>query len=165
MKAVTTFRDGSRLTVEHGWQTVWSMYPEPDPRWRFTDAAGHEHYYDEGSWGDDAYPTLRALYDKDHECYLCRGDDYEPFLGYECRECGEAVTPGMITGPHSVVIAGQQHAWLDNVRTDDPEYVQAALAKGAVLRQDVNGAVLDSVPVSEEELAVAYERHEQGRRP
>lgn len=69
---------------------VTSSLPSADEGWRFSDAAGHEHYYRDG------YPTLVAVVDDRYWCDDC-GDEHID-SHWECPQCGERITPGLV-GP------------------------------------------------------------------
>lgn len=78
--------------------------PTLNPRWTFTDAAGHDHRYDHG------YPTLDYIIDASHWCDGYEG--YEPHdphehvdeSHYECLICREVIEPGILPAftPQSV---------------------------------------------------------------
>lgn len=72
-----------------------------DAGWRYTDANGHEHHCDYGA--ADPYPTLRTVLYETYWCDNC-GDEHE-LSRLECRQCGEAITPGR-TGPGVKYITG-----------------------------------------------------------
>lgn len=75
------------VTVEQQTEQVFSNLPEPDPRWRYTDSNGHEHYRAERDW-----PTLEWVVDHTYWCGDCRDEHDEGH--YACRMCGEPVEPG-----------------------------------------------------------------------
>ena len=112
-----------------------------DENWRFTDAAGHEHYWTgepllmiDGSH----YPSL--IYVVDEWCYRDHGlygdasdpDGHPAAAHYECRLCGEHVSPGM-TGPGTTMIPGMRTAYLDDepVSGERAEEVMAAYIEAA----------------------------------
>lgn len=78
--------------------------PTLDPRWTFTDAAGHDHHYDRG------YPTLDYIIDASHWCDGHEGmynhDPHEQAdeSHYECLICREVIEPGILPAftPQSV---------------------------------------------------------------
>jgi hypothetical protein len=82
---------------------------EPDPRWKFTDAAGHEHAYDE----DDKTPTLKAVIIADWWCATC--NDEHDDVELQCAQCGEAIVPGTRAGPDRIAIPGVREVYLENV--------------------------------------------------
>ncbi len=78
----------------------------PDPRWRFVDAAGHEHRR-----VGNALPTLRYVIDE----WWADADGEEHSDGhYECLECDEHVTPGVKSGD-AVQVPGVTRFYLDGV--------------------------------------------------
>ena len=79
----------SDATVEYeqGGERVFSYMPEPDPEWRYTDAAGHEHYRE-----GHRYPTLVTVHDYTYWCEHCR--DEHDVTHLECPLCGEHIVPG-----------------------------------------------------------------------
>jgi|HubBroStandDraft_2_1064218.scaffolds.fasta_scaffold54488_6 hypothetical protein len=112
-----------------------------DRRWRFTDAAGHEHAYAEdfpGSFGDRLrddrarhYPTLRPLYEAAGYCGRCNDyhDDRDIIVRYECPLCGETIRPGT-TGPGTIYIPGMISAYLNDqpISQEEAERIIAARA-------------------------------------
>ena len=75
------------FTYEEGGERVYSYMPEPDPEWRYTDAAGHEHYRE-----GPRYPTLMTAHDYTYWCEDCR--DEHDVTHLECSLCGEHIVPG-----------------------------------------------------------------------
>lgn len=75
-----------------------TLGPRMDKSWSHRDKAGHFHAY---STAEERYPTL---YEINHPCASPHldGDDWwcECFTSWQCRICGETITPGMIQGPH-----------------------------------------------------------------
>lgn len=69
----------------------------PDKNWRYTDARGHVHEWDDG------YPTLRWVIDEVTWCADCREEHEHGH--YECALCGERIEPGT-TGPVTHLIEG-----------------------------------------------------------
>jgi hypothetical protein len=57
-----------------------------DETWRYTDQAGHEHYWRDG------YPTLVEIVDERYWCDDCEDEHTETHL--ECPLCGESIVPG-----------------------------------------------------------------------
>lgn len=91
--------DGTELVFEQSYIDVRTMgHSVYDPDWRFTDAAGHDHYRQ-----DSEFPTLEERWDAGEADYesACTDsgcscwDDPEPvFAGYYCKTCGETIEPG-----------------------------------------------------------------------
>jgi hypothetical protein len=69
---------------------VTSAGPRPDKTWRFTDAAGHEHYWSDG------WPTLAWFVTERWWCEDCEDEHTEG--EWCCPLCEEVIAPGM-TGP------------------------------------------------------------------
>lgn len=87
-----TLKDGSKLTHQASYQTVTSMGgPVPDPKWIFTDLAGHTHKY---GTPDNAYPTLKPVWDIGY-CGTCDDTHCEGEIldHYVCAECGVRIEP------------------------------------------------------------------------
>ena len=81
--------DFGELRIETEMIDVTSSLPKPDPNWTYTDQHGHQHRYEDG------YPTLMRVVD---ETYVDEfGDEVEDWH-FECPQCGEHITPGMV-GP------------------------------------------------------------------
>lgn len=72
------------LSVHQDHQTVTSDLPEPDPEWRFVDAAGHGHFR-----SDDGYPTLEWV---TLPCTMGH-DDCDAEGSYRCLLCDEEIRP------------------------------------------------------------------------
>lgn len=74
---------------------ITSERATPNERWKFTDADGHEHYYDRG------YPTLEYVVDVQHWCDGTEGFAlHDPHMQvdrghYECMECRVIIEPLM----------------------------------------------------------------------
>lgn len=86
---MTTIRGpGFTVTITTEQIELTSLGPEPDPGWRFTDAAGHEHYRGERGW-----PTLGWVIDERYWCPDCE-DEHEDGH-WACSICGEWISPGM----------------------------------------------------------------------
>jgi hypothetical protein len=99
---------------------VTSALPYPDERWRFTDAAGHEHRYRRQGAGD-YYPTLVWVVDERWWCDDC-GDEHTEGH-YECRACGERIVPGL-AGPDYFPrrIPGRVTYWLGDTEISPDRY-------------------------------------------
>lgn len=82
-------------------ETIYSYLPEPDPDWKYTDAAGHPHFY--GPEG--GYPTVTWVLDRRYWCEGCRDEHQEGH--WECPLCGEHVVPGTrMPSPYGTMIFG-----------------------------------------------------------
>jgi hypothetical protein len=104
------FAAGVTCTVNQEHIQVTSEYGEPDKNWKFTDAAGHEHYRVSDL---EPYPTLRLAHGEGYWCRAC-SDEHEDSW-FECGLCGEKITLGMTPGPITVFIPGLHEAYLENV--------------------------------------------------
>jgi len=77
------------LKMTREYETVYSSSPQPDSKWQFTDAAGHEHYR-----GDHSYPTLKTVVDRTYWCEGCRDKHTETHLA--CKLCDESIEPSTV---------------------------------------------------------------------
>lgn len=91
------------LTVERDMIPVQSI-SEPDPNWRYTDAAGHDHFAAierrAGDGGDPrvtGYPTLEWITEP-HECGVFCEENGCPGQRHVCRQCGEEIRTGSRMG-------------------------------------------------------------------
>lgn len=104
---------------------------EPDPRWTYTDDAGHVHMAAETDDGRVWYSTLET-YSEDHECDLTCGEDGCPsYLG--CRICGERISPRQRAG-RTRWIKGMTAYLIDGCHVDEA----AARALAAAWQRDLN---------------------------
>lgn len=109
------------VDVQQEWIDVTSSFPSPDPRWTYTDQAGHEHHYSNG------YPTLRYVVDGSHWCDGTEGlYNHDPHLAvdeyhYECQQCGEVIEPRLVPGGYPQSIPGMISATLSGIRRDGIE--------------------------------------------
>jgi hypothetical protein len=115
-----TAPDGRVFEREQSMVDVTSARGRPDDHWRFTDKAGHAHFYGP----EHSLPTLKAITYK-----WCSedGDEYESVRHYECVLCGEKVTPGRVYGERQV-IAGIASFYIDGVNVAGDVF-QAEVAK------------------------------------
>ncbi|MFF9269112.1 hypothetical protein [Streptomyces rochei] len=89
MSTLSAHLPEGELTIEHEGEWVTSNSPQPDPHWRTTDKEGHQHAYVDGP---DRYPTLVSVTGDAYWCTLCCDEHADTW--YECRICGEKITPG-----------------------------------------------------------------------
>jgi hypothetical protein len=110
--------EGWTFRVERDRIEVTSNLPRPDPNWQHTDQAGHQHHRE-----DNAYPTLRAVDEPTYWCADC-GDDHTRSR-YECRICGETITPGLV-GPSAFreFIPGMASYWLNDQPITEDRYLE-----------------------------------------
>lgn len=88
MRAEAT-TDRGVFRVERELIEVRSDQPRPDEQWRYTDHAGHDHYWQAGR---EPYPTLREVVDETYWCEDCEDEHTSSHL--ECPLCGETIVPG-----------------------------------------------------------------------
>lgn len=94
---MTYSHDGRTLEIITERVEVSSYSPEPDPRWTFTDAAGHAHAPSRsGVNGPLIYPTMELATGAIVWCEDCQ-DDHGTECWWECRICGEKILPGIRT--------------------------------------------------------------------
>lgn len=96
--------DRELIEVGAGWT------PVADPRWMFTDAAGHEHRRTR-----DGYPSLAWVITGQDGCGdpECCGETWD--VGeYRCRECAEVIEPGTHIPAGSTFIPGEVHLYIDD---------------------------------------------------
>lgn len=92
------------LTFEQDGEWIHGSRRVPDPKWRTTDSHGHEHRHTEGP---DLYPTLTTVQGEPYWCADCRDEHQDSW--YECRQCGEKITPGTRVDTTPKYIAGPVH--------------------------------------------------------
>lgn len=89
------------LSFEVDMIDVTSALPQADRSWRFTDATGHEHYWQDG------YPTLvdvpvgEPYWDDDLETF-------EQDTKLVCAICGEEIHPGMTVDTFRRMVPGRR---------------------------------------------------------
>lgn len=120
--------------IEHS-QELIDVTPsdEPDPTWRYTDKAGHEHRYEPDGAPEDPYnhyPTLEEEVE-DRWCPEC--GHYEQMARLVCYECGEEISPGTRTPIAREFTAGPKQARLTG-RIVDYDYIVESLpqAQGTI---------------------------------
>lgn len=113
-------RSKFKLDVQQDSIDVTSERETPNELWRYTDAAGHEHFYRNG------YPTLTLIVDEAHWCDGTEGPyNHDPHEAvdrahYECPECGEHVVPMMDPPYTPKYIPGMIDARLSGPLSNDP---------------------------------------------
>lgn len=80
---------GHTLEIETDTIEYSTALPQPDPKWTYTDRAGHGHAYGGSS---NPYPTLARKHGEPYWCADCRDEHVDEWL--ECPQCGEKITPG-----------------------------------------------------------------------
>ncbi len=116
----------------------------PDERWRFVDAAGHEHSwrfmrdgveiqgYNPQAQAD--VPTVTFVQDGVHWY-----DDTEsavPYGHHECSICRERVSPAYRADDHRQYIAGLTSHYIDGQYVSREEFIDQAVAAGIAKRED-----------------------------
>lgn len=115
--------NGRQLWAEREAIDVTTSGPQPNKAWRYTDRAGHKHYWQDG------YPTLREVKGEPYWCDDCRDDHVDTFL--RCRLCNEVITPGMTSSLWRERIGGPVQWFLDG------ELISEARAR-AILNGDLD---------------------------
>lgn len=126
---------------------VWSNQPTRDDNWRFTDAAGHEHFYVDGY---PAYPTVWIV-DATFWCGDCEEEHEDGH--YECSLCGEQVVPGTKPpSPYPTYIAGMTEITVEyDIGSERREYIvtDAAVAESIEANPAAFIATLDARNVAQ----------------
>lgn len=102
---------------------VTSGLLRPDPKWAYTDHAGHEHYYRKGSrYGEGSgYPTLIVVTEEPYWCPDCH--DEHTSSHYECPLCDEEIAPGLVPEPpYREYIPGLTSYYLNDEPITPDEY-------------------------------------------
>lgn len=118
--------NGHTLEIHCEQIEVTSNVPYPDPNWRFTDTAGHEHALTDGG-----YPTLRWIVDVPEHTQMEDGylEEYPEQGHYECASCGEEILPGTTVDMSRRYIPGLIECYLDGqpiTRAEAEAYIAAA---------------------------------------
>lgn len=95
------------LRIETEMIDVTSAGPRPDKSWRYTDAQGHQHRWDDG------WPTLEWFVTERYWCEDCEDGHTEG--EWICLLCEEVIQPGML-GPsmHREYVPGLISAYLND---------------------------------------------------
>uniref|UniRef100_A0A6M3J782 Uncharacterized protein n=1 Tax=viral metagenome TaxID=1070528 RepID=A0A6M3J782_9ZZZZ len=99
----------------------------PNPAWRHTDTAGHEHaWYIGGAIATEYHPTERyelptLVLIHDPPYYNEEGDEISQ-SHYECRFCGEHVNPGTAADTHTQYAPGLKHYQINGVSVSPEEF-------------------------------------------
>ena len=86
---------------------------EPDHKWEFTDAAGHEHKWRMFEHGSAAIETCKI------EDYL--NEDGTLALRYVCAECGEVIIPKYVAPCFRSFVLGNHSASINGVEVTREE--------------------------------------------
>lgn len=103
---------------------ITSSTPKPDEMWRYTDRAGHEHYWQGG------YPTLRTVVEEPYWCPDCNEEHADSHL--ECPLCGETVYPATVVTPWREFVPGPTQWFLDDepISEDRAQEIMAERSDG-----------------------------------
>jgi hypothetical protein len=95
------------ITVSDVYQTVegGDISGVPDPGWKYTDKAGHQHFYVEVETGKN-YPSLDQMFGQVTFCDDCQEAHCDVWL--ECRVCGEKIEPGTRPAPPAKVLVRRE---------------------------------------------------------
>ena len=154
MTTMTQHGRGWRFTFDRNIQPV-DASGAWDKSWRFVDAVGHEHFYEDGG-----FPTLREVIDRSHWCDGNEGIcNHDPHLQIDnshfvCGWCGETITPGkrpigsvdlIEVGPPSAVLEGylDEGTW---IRVHLLETEATALINAGDLMDDTAHKLLELAP-------------------
>ena len=97
---------------------------EPDHKWEFTDAAGHEHKWRMFKHGSAAIETCKI------EDYL--NEDGTLALRYVCAECGEEISPKYVAPCFRSFVLGNHSASINGVEVTREEGELAISVVGAM---------------------------------
>jgi hypothetical protein len=118
-----TVTPGPNLEVRRERVEVTTALPQPDPRWSYTDAHGHDHAY---GTQDDPYPTLARRYSETYWCEECDDEHQDTWL--ECLRCGEMIEPGTVVDTSPRWVPGPKEYVLDG-KPISPEEGERILAE------------------------------------
>jgi len=96
--------EGRTLEIETERIEVTTALPQPDPRWTYTDHAGHRHAYGADGPAPDRYPTLVLRESEPYWCPDCEDEHTDTW--FECPLCGEKITPGTFVDTSPKYISG-----------------------------------------------------------
>ncbi len=110
---------GRRLEIETEHIEVSTALPQPDPRWTYTDHAGHRHAYGARGPVTQMYPTLALRESEPYWCNDC--DDEHTDRWYECPLCGEKIEPGTFVDTSPQYISGYTSYLIDGEPVTEAE--------------------------------------------
>ncbi|MGX1632739.1 hypothetical protein ACWGUL_01575 [Streptomyces albidoflavus] len=125
--------DGRTLEIETERIEVSTALPQPDPRWTYTDHAGHHHAYGADGPAAVRYPSLILRESEPYWCSDC--DDEHTDEWFECPLCGEKITPGTFVDSSPRYISGFTSYLID----------------GEPVTEEEGKALLEEIRVSSEE--------------
>lgn len=120
--------DGRILEIRQDWIDVTTALPQSDPKWTFTDAAGHPHAY---GGQDLQYPTLVIKSGEPYWCEDCEDEHVDEW--YECALCGEKIRPGTHVDTSPKQIPGLRSATIDGEPATEQQ-VEAFIATSQAAR-------------------------------
>lgn len=129
---------------------VTNYGPRRDPAWTFTDAAGHAHTWESGTWHEvqDDPDEPAFAYDVD-------GEEYNASAHIECKTCGDHLRPGMlpptgwhehIPGPVTAKLTGQRSDGATVTATLTDAERQGIQLAGDSDRDSIVLGILDALP-------------------
>ena len=123
---------GRVFSVDQPVQTLHGF--GPNEKWKYTDKAGHEHYWKDG------YPTL-VLKSEHVYCDCCDGyeDDW-----FECPICGEVIKP--TSEPKIYHVAGRISHTIDGMPVTEEEFKKELALAYESLKPKTNGWVFLQFP-------------------
>jgi hypothetical protein len=109
---VKTYNTGKAAQLPRGWTLsietaqieVPSFSARPNPKWKYIDAAGHDHQAD-SVLKSISYPTLHWVEDEVYWCPDCCDEHTNGH--YECPLCKEHIVPGMAASVYSDYVPGE----------------------------------------------------------
>lgn len=111
--------EGRTLQIETERIKVATELPQPDPRWAYTDHAGHHHAYGSGGPATERYPTLVLRESEPYWCPDCQDEHTDSWL--ECPLCGEMIAPGTYVDRSPRYINGLTNYLIDGTPVSEEE--------------------------------------------
>ena len=106
--STSTLRGGGwSIEVHQEWIDITTAGPAPDPSWRYTDHAGHDHYYRH----QGGYETLAVVVDEWHHCDGTDPDDEFCNIGWDWGWDDDADEEAQVWNehaPHDVAVKTHQ---------------------------------------------------------
>lgn len=95
-------------------------YSVPDPKWKYEDKNGHQHYY-------DAENKLLTLNRQSETTMYCDdyGDEWEDTdVWYQCKKCDEIIKPGLICQTGPLYQYGKIRYFIDDIPVPKTKYME-----------------------------------------
>ena len=89
---------------------------KPNPKWKYTDEAGHAHYFNVAGNG---YPTLVLKADESWWCDDCR--ELHEEWHWQCSKCHEKIEPSTVPDSEPQYIPGPATYYLNDKRITEAE--------------------------------------------